>query len=821
MVDLVKLQYELFQQRRSELSSVLESLEKTPKPFTNDVLRDIEVVRAKLSFLNNFLRTSDIFQYNAMKSDDVSNGSKREGDRRRRETTDSAPSHEQVADEPASATSEITHFKNRFIVHNLQLKWHNDVRNVIFSYIHQISRRRGFMYYMSQRAVRFLADIVQEQRLHQEKRSEVPLDDIPAESRPSLSAQPDDVAQLIQLLLDDKKDNFVVLDETQQSDSFDNPPGTAKRLTSIDLGGELEDLYAVKNEYSVHLIGPQIQLQSQKNADAAVIMSAESMYLQIFAIMGKDAIDDDVGGLIQRRFMVGMDNAQFFIALRHSFAQFSHRSMLSNAYGADLANWPPWIPAETVFDLDADPLPFARMVEPTSASLRYDKHNPLRLKLNDHAQDDIFRSAELASLTPLDRRVDDISVHFPRVVVTADSAQYLALYLIATDLLIYSEPLVKRQNVELEKIMLASDFSDLTGSPEMVKSLQDRLRQLEEIDLQFLVNAASLDLEGCKDQILLRNELNSSEEELFFLMKAVTMSQEKRESEAETVPTMRWYLSAREVIWHMVRDDKSPMMDLGLSNATYRRYDHNDSSNYNTLEVEMMQGINLLPNCLYTDVLGPYFGSNRTVVDAQRSKMVRVYWHMLESIGGIPIMDHFEVNLFPMMVKIEYEFGKKVFEYMLPELKLDASRNGSARRQRQDADDSDTESDLDSAERSTITSSQTSVASSASKHSKRPPSNGGPPLNRMSPLHMIGEEREKAETVSIASKHSGGSETSRPTPHKPAFDERDKDGEKEKNSLTKQDDLTQMLARASQNITLIYVKVPSTVLCLSYKVIDG
>jgi len=177
----------------------------------------------------------------------------------------------------------------------------------------------------------------------------------------------------------------------------------------------------------------------------------------------------------------------------------------------------------------------------------------------------------LSSLTPLDRRVDDISVHFPRVVVTADSAQYYALYLIVTDLLIYSEPLAKRQNVELEKIMLASDFSDLSGSPEMVKSLQDRIRQLEEIDLQFRVNSHSLDEEGCKDQIMLRDELNSCEEELFFLMKAVTMSQEKHDSETETIPTMRWYLSAREVIWHMICDDTSPMVDVGLSNATYRR----------------------------------------------------------------------------------------------------------------------------------------------------------------------------------------------------------------------------------------------------------
>ena len=451
--------------------------------------------------------------------------------------------------------------------------------------------------------------------------------------------------------------------------------------------------------------------------------------------------------------------------------------------------------------------------------MRYDKHNPLRLKLNDRVHDDIFPSAELTSLSPLDRRVDDISVHFPRVIVTADSAQYNALYLIVTDLLIYSEPLVKRQNVELDKILLASDFSDLTGAPEMVKTLQERIRQLEEIDLQFRLNSYSLDEEGCKDQVRLRDELNSCEEELFFLMKAVTMSQGKHDSETETVSTMRWYLSAREVIWHMICDDKSPMVDLGLSNATYRRSDNSDSSNHNTLEIEMMQGLNLLPNSLYTDVLGPYFGSNRTVVDAQRSKMIRVHWHMLESIGGIAIMDHFEVNLFPLMVKIEYDFGKRVFDYMFPEPKVTAARNGmSTRRQRQDADDSESDSDLESVDQSVAASSQISVASSMLKMStpRRPGSSAGPSLKRMTSLQAIGEESQKAETLSIASKKSNGSDqTKRPTVQRPTSDDKEKEKEK---STGKPDDLTQMLSRASQNITLVYVKVPSTVLCLSYKV---
>jgi hypothetical protein len=513
-----------------------------------------------------------------------------------------------------------------------------------------------------------------------------------------------------------------------------------------------------------------------------------------------------------------MDHAQFFVAHKKSIEEFSHRSILSNIYGANSNQWPPWIPVETVYDFNADPRPFTRMVERTSAFMRYDKHNPLRLKLNDRVQDDIFHTAEPSGLVPLDPRVDDISVHFPSVVVTADSAQYYALFLIVTDLLIYSEPLVKRQNFELGKVMVASDFNDWTGAPKMVKTLQDRIRQLEEIDLQFRVNSDSLDEEGCKDQILLRDELNKCEEELFFLMKAVTMSQDKYDSDTETVPTMRWYLSAKKLVWHIICDDKSPMMDLGLTNATYRRYDNSDSSNHNTLEIEMMEGYNLLPQSLYNHVLGPYFGSNRTVVDAQRSKMIRVHWHMLESIGGIPIMDHFEVNLFPLVVKIEYDFGKRVFDYMFPEPKIDGARNGmSSRRQRQDADDSDSDSDLDPTEYSAAGSSQSSVSIPSSKipTSRRPVSSSGSTPKRTTPLQAIGEESQPEDTISVASKKSNGSDyAKRPALQKPTFDEKDKE------KSGKPDDLTQMLSRASKNITLIYVKIPSTVLCLSYKVVS-
>src|SRR5205814_5281749 len=100
-----------------------------------------------------------------------------------------------IVSDPIPALGETQHFKNRFIVHNLQLKWHNDVRNIIFNYVHQISRRRGFMYYMSQRAIRFLTDVVKEQKLQEEKanlNNSVNEDDCDNTSGLGFSAAPDD-----------------------------------------------------------------------------------------------------------------------------------------------------------------------------------------------------------------------------------------------------------------------------------------------------------------------------------------------------------------------------------------------------------------------------------------------------------------------------------------------------------------------------------------------------------------------------------------------------------------------------------------------------
>ncbi|BFZ59473.1 Protein SABRE [Saitoella coloradoensis] len=714
-------------------------------------------------------------------------------------------------------------FSNRFVVHNVQLKWYNAVRNALLSYIHEVGQRRGFIYYMSQRAVQFISNLVEEQR---EKSESV----VGAEEGELKHGNEEERAteDLIRQLLEDADQHFVVKDEKstvkppKRRDSI--APQQSPRDGRYEWIEDLPDGVGARSQYTVSLIAPQIQLQSEKNDDSAVIVTTQAIRLNIFNLMDKDNFDDDVNGLIQQRFMFSMDNAQFFVAQRKDFMGKIGDLLSANKYGTnENSSWPPWVPLETMFDFVNSPTAFARIVDQTSASCTYSKYNHLRLKYNSSVEDDVENRTRYGLGET--ERSNSCSVNFPKFVVSADARQYRALYVIITDLLMYTEPLQKERTERLERILIAADFSDMRGAVGMVKKLQERIHQLLEIKTQFKIQAENLDEQGCNDQVAVEAEIHDCQEELFFLMKTIIASQHMLEDhESMANSAMRWFLSASEVIWHMNQDDGTPMLDVGLSHATFKRVDNTDNSNFNTLEIEMMQAINLMPGARYTEMVAPYFGETSTVLDARRSKMLRVYWYMLEAIGGISVMDHFELNLFPISVQLEHSVGKNVFAYFIPE-DMDEDEAGDL-----DADDVERTAELVTQDeenppetnlpkRNRTLSSGSSGAPRPSSSSSRisqftTASDGTNGIIRVGPLHQnlrVSPSRESLATTSTSSDHS---EHSAESSGKKRFWQRNAVSA---DRVEAEDDLSQMMSRASQNMTLVYVKVPSTVLCLSYK----
>ena len=543
-----------------------------------------------------------------------------------------------------------TDFNNRFIAHNVQLKWNNALRNIILRYSHQVSQRRGFVYYMSRRAVKFILDIVDEQNKSKTRQYQGFYEERSPPQRsnePSPGDEKDEdtvIKDRIDQLLNDAK-RFVNADDPKVAEGTQRPPTT-------DMGDNIAEEFTPQNSYHIRLIAPQIQLQSEKNTKSVVLISAKGMQMKVVSIMDKARVSDNVSGLVQRRFSVDMDGAQFFVTTQKSLFKFLHL-YYANKYGnPPNSAWPPWVSVEVMFDFELNPFGFERIIQRTSAGLRYNKYNTLRLKYNDEVATGVD-DRHVHHPEHVETRMDHLWVNFPRVRAICDSQQYYTMYIIVLDLLLYSEPLEKVRSERLEKIMLASDFSDLRGAPEMASSLQERIRQLEDLKLHFQLNAKYLDRDGWQDRVHLEKDLASCEDELFFIMKAITTSQRKGDdrNSSQSTGLLRWYLSASEIVWHLMLDKDEPLAEFQLHNAAYERIDNSDGSNNNGMEIQYIHGLNLLPSAIYPEIVGPYVDLNKGLHEDDDQRMLSVQWYMLEAIAGIPVLENFEVALHPLKVR--------------------------------------------------------------------------------------------------------------------------------------------------------------------------
>ena len=786
----------------------------------------------------------------------------------------------------SAQSDDVADFNNRFVIHNAHIKWTNALRNIMLRYLHQVTQRRGFVYYQSRRAVKFILDIVEEQRAKHE--AATPSGESQSGTgvdSPLSEVDETEVQDRIQQLLNDGK-RFVDADDPETGDDRQTHSAAKEADQHVAHG------YLVQNTYDVRLVAPQIQFQSQKNTRSAVLLTARGIRLKVLQIMDADRLSDEISGLVQRRFTSNMENTQFFVTHKQSFsADFQH--MYSHfKYGASLTtSWPPWVPLEVVFDFDIGSFAsygFSRVVQKTSASLRYDKYNQLRLKYNDNVSDD--EAGRHRKTSPLDSAMDHLWVNFPQIRAICDSTQYYAIYTIIVDLLMYSDPLEKTRNEKLEKIMLGSDFSDLRGAPEMVVSLQERIRQLGEIKTHFYINERFLDRKGWQDRIALEKDLARCEEELFFMMKAVTSSQRRMNDSAgasQVTGMLRYDLSSTEIVWHLTRDTNLPLAEFQLRNAKFERVDNSDGSNVNSVEIDKIKGLNLLQHAIYPDILVAYKAKGAH----DDAKMLRVNWHMLDAIAGIPVVDTFEVNLHPLQIQLEYETGRRLFEYIFPSRGSgDDGQSPFMVRHLPDENDDDGE-DMN------VHSRRPSLNPSLSNNSLGNATGAGSLDNRLTPTHFLPDNKHspvkqsssatnltksglgikmgdydlrklfhgreaqskdprptsspqprtkpsneslkaatarrrqsvRSPSINEGATGAGGATDSVPTSdRRPRFTLGTKGRRSSsassraarttsKDRAKRSDDLSQMLTRASNYMTLAYVKLPSVVLCLSYK----
>merc|ERR1711881_647486 len=126
--------------------------------------------------------------------------------------------------------------------------------------------------------------------------------------------------------------------------------------------------------------------------------------------------------------------------------------------------------------------------------------------------------------------------------------------------------------------------------------------------MMFQINERSLSRQQWKERILLEHDLANCEDELFFIMKAITTSQRRADERASAAQTalLRWEIFAKELVWHLVREHQEHLVEMQIQNAVFNRIDNNDGSNENTIEIGSVKGLNLLPDAYYPTIVQPF-----------------------------------------------------------------------------------------------------------------------------------------------------------------------------------------------------------------------
>ncbi|KAI8925650.1 golgi-body localization protein domain-containing protein [Entophlyctis helioformis] len=203
--------------------------------------------------------------------------------------------------------------------------------------------------------------------------------------------------------------------------------------------------------------------------------------------------------------------------------------------------------------------------------------------------------------------------------------------------------------------------------------------------------------------------LSQGRDELQVIMEALKGLQQLEKNRAKSDGlAFQMRLNVNKLVWLMLLDSGEPLLRWTSTNANFAWTSKDDLSTVNTVEIDTIYVENLQAggssgtggggggggaggsaggpvsgsgNSVNTafsgfrDVISPYVPDRQTV-DFRRNKMLRVYWREMAPVAGIQVVDHFEVNMFPLLIQVTYEMGKQVMRYVFPHKKAGGEAAG-------------------------------------------------------------------------------------------------------------------------------------------------
>lgn len=510
----------------------------------------------------------------------------------------------------ASAYTSVAEFHNRFIIHNLQLKWDDDISKYFTSYLHRVGERKNHIYYMTKYAVDLVERVINEDESVTE----------PVNIKKHVFNKEFKHDEKIIECFEDNLDDVANSDEE-----------------------------AAEYKYLVKLIHPQFQMMSKKVPDACVVLTARDLELRIVDINLKERMNilsdnNEMTARIERRNGVLFRDEQLFVLNKVDVISKSNSKFAKNGYMSDENRWPPWFECEVCYD---GSWAHEYLISERNTIAVISK-TPNKMFLNS-------KNIEQGN---------EVVIYLSKYVINATSAQYSTIYFVVTTLLLGGKDKKNEKEDRLQKLVSLADASDFEGLDIRVKNLQQNIRSYRELLFSFDQRGANLNDNEKKYLHVLELEMERLKLELLLIMKTL----QSRIKASSKVTSKSYEILADQVIWHMLDDDREPFVDFALANTKYVKDDGIDGTKFNRVEIGMVQGFNLLKKALYPQILAPKITAEQEKLESCKKEkpVITATWTTLDDVGGIGIIKDAKLEISPLQIEIDYATAKKLQNYLFP-----------------------------------------------------------------------------------------------------------------------------------------------------------
>lgn len=267
-----------------------------------------------------------------------------------------------------------------------------------------------------------------------------------------------------------------------------------------------------------------------------------------------------------------------------------------------------------------------------------------------------------------------------------------------------------------------------------------------------------------------------------------------------TTAGVQFEARASELVYHMLDRADTPFVKFSVNGVEFSWISKQDSSVSNRLVIKDLKALNSSPEHIFAEIIS----KNESVVDHELCKVdvfAALLWNALPPVGGISIVEQFEVHLHPIRLQLEHRVGRQILDYLF------------VQRRKQNGEEQDDDQD---------------------KKAKKPLTSSSPSLR---PPSVIFPDNKSVESLSLRTNHRPrsmlGAEDRNLTPNRSMTNlpssasigssehRLRKVASTEVLAPAAQEeglDADEMRLRASLNKTFILVDFTSTVLCLTYRV---